>query len=567
MPRFSSTWRRRNGTTFNLTTPEAGDGGYIYIGAMSLNEYDPTNPLEGSIIDNADISYMSSIQIQGGGIVDTGATPAPDYPNDRFDNLAGNAGPASQFNAAFAFTIDDSNLSNFSNAAVFVHPDFLDELDRTIVAGGTISPFPVRGSLVGEPVDLYMYNDTVSNSAIGVEDNPSPGDNSTGNTPYEAVLLNNTFFDDAFGIQTNTTQFNGQNSNAIVNVEAMNNIFDGSSQDAVNMNGQAGDSQLQYNLFYNNIANLLITTTDGDFLGNIGATYGNPDFVGPVGSGDASAQNFELEPTSPAINAARSEIGPNAGANAVYPTVNLALSGGVLTLTRTDPNTLTNPEEPGRIGEFAFAVTDPRQILTLPGSGYFSFPDEWAPIVTGGYSSASAGNFGSTGTYNYAPVTGQRDILGYIRAPQAGSTGTGYGSNPFIDIGAYQYVNLNPPEVTGVTETPTQGATPVNFYSVGGISGVNQTPWTINITFNGPISPSTLNANTVQLVNLGSNPSQPLNEDINLSGKISYVTLDRHAGHQPGRSGSDTRNRRLSDHPVRQRIAGHHQPAGRGTRR
>ena len=126
------------------------------------------------------------------------------------------------------------------------------------------------------------------------------------------------------------------------------------------------------------------------------------------------------------------------------------------------------------------------------------------------------------GTYNYAPVTGQRDILGYIRSPQAGSTGTGYGSNPFMDIGAYQYVNLNPPQVTGVTETPTQGATPVNFYSVGGISGVNQTPWTINVTFNGPISASTLNANTVSLVDLGSNPSQPLDQDINLSGKLTY---------------------------------------------
>ena len=91
-----------------------------------------------------------------------------------------------------------------------------------------------------------------------------------------------------------------------------------------------------------------------------------------------------------------------------------------------------------------------------------------------------------------------------------------------MDIGAYQYVNLHPPEVTGVTETPTQGATPVNFYTVGGISGVNQTPWTINITFNGPIAPSTLNANTVTLVDLGSNPSQPLDQDINLSGKLTY---------------------------------------------
>jgi large repetitive protein len=513
-----------NGTTFNLTTPEAGDGGYIYIGAESLNEYDPTNPLEGSIIDNADISYMSSIQIQGGGIVDTGATPSPLYPNDRDDNLAGNAGPASQFNAGFAFTIDDSNLSDFSDAAVFVHPDFLDELDRTITAGSTVAPAPVRGSLVGEPVDLYMYNNTISNSAIGVEVNPSPGDNSTGNTPYEAVLLNNTFFNDAFGLQTNTSQFDGQNSNAIVNVEAMNNIFDGSSSVAVNMNGQAGQSQLQYNLFFNDVANLLITTTDADFGGNIGAVFADPEFVGPVGNGDASAQNFELEPTSPAINAARSEIGPNAGANAVFPTVNLVLSGGVVTLTRTDPNTLTFPEQPGRVGEFAFGVTDPRQILTLPGSGFFSFPDEWAPTVTGGFSGSTAGNFSTTGTYNYAPVTGQRDILGYIRAPQAGGTGTGYGSNPFMDIGAYQYVNLNPPEVTGVTETPTQGATPVNFYSVGGISGVNQTPWSINVTFNGPISPGTLNANTVKLVDLGSNPSQPLDEDINLSGKITYNT-------------------------------------------
>ena len=52
---------------FTSTTPAAGDGGYIYIGAESLNEYDPTNPLEGSLIDNADISYMSRIEIQGAG--------------------------------------------------------------------------------------------------------------------------------------------------------------------------------------------------------------------------------------------------------------------------------------------------------------------------------------------------------------------------------------------------------------------------------------------------------------------------------------------------------------------
>ena len=55
----------------SLTTPAAGDGGYIYIGGNSLTEYDPTNPFDGSIIDNADISYMSRIEVQGGGIIDT----------------------------------------------------------------------------------------------------------------------------------------------------------------------------------------------------------------------------------------------------------------------------------------------------------------------------------------------------------------------------------------------------------------------------------------------------------------------------------------------------------------
>ena len=50
--------------------------------------------------------------------------------------LAGNAGPATQFNAGFAFTIDDSNLSDFSDAAVFVHPDSLNQLDRTISSNG-----------------------------------------------------------------------------------------------------------------------------------------------------------------------------------------------------------------------------------------------------------------------------------------------------------------------------------------------------------------------------------------------------------------------------------------------
>ena len=93
-----------------------------------------------------------------------------------------------------------------------------------------------------------------------------------------AVLLNNTFYNDGIGIQTLSPAFNGTNGLANVNVLVMNNIFDGSSQVAVNIQappgvtgaaGQAGLSQLQYNLFFNNVANLVITTNDGDFPGNV----------------------------------------------------------------------------------------------------------------------------------------------------------------------------------------------------------------------------------------------------------------------------------------------------------
>ena len=62
-------WRRLYaGQT--LTTPRPGDGGYIYIGGNSLTDYNLTDPRDGSLIDNADICYMTSIEIQGGGIID-----------------------------------------------------------------------------------------------------------------------------------------------------------------------------------------------------------------------------------------------------------------------------------------------------------------------------------------------------------------------------------------------------------------------------------------------------------------------------------------------------------------
>jgi hypothetical protein len=504
------------GQTLNLTTPAAGDGGYIYIGGLSQTEYDPTNPTNGSYITNANISYMSRIEVQGGGVIDTGGT------GGWYAEKNGYSAPITQFNSPMTFTIADSNLNQFSDAAVFVHSEALNALTGTYTTiNGQTFLAVARGNLVGEPVYLYMYNDTIANSGQGVHINPNPTNTSTSeNSAFVAVLVNNTFYNDPFAIQTISPQFNGTNDQANVNVMAMNNIFYGSSQIAVNIQGMAAESQLQYNLFFSNATNVVATTTIGDFLGNVNPIYADPQFV------DATAGNFDLEPTSPAIDVARSEIGPLVAGNAIYPTVTQTLNGGVLTQVRTDPATLTGVEIPGRSLDFAGAYTiiqDPRQIVTLPGSGFFNFQDEWVPALNtnpNGYSTPNQ----IPGTYNYMPISGQRDILGFIRTPQQGS-GPGYGSSPFMDIGAYQYVNLHPPEVTAVTQTPTQGGTPVNFYNVGtSPAGANTTPWTINIFFNGPIDPNTINANTVLLTDLGSNPAAPLDQPINLSGKLSYVS-------------------------------------------
>ena len=113
----------------SLTAPEPGDGGYIYIGGQSLTEYNPTDPFDGSIISNADISYMSRIEVQGGGIIDSSNTISgkPGAPTlastDWYDTLTGYLDPVNQINQAMMFTIMDSNLSDFSDAAVFVHPE------------------------------------------------------------------------------------------------------------------------------------------------------------------------------------------------------------------------------------------------------------------------------------------------------------------------------------------------------------------------------------------------------------------------------------------------------------
>src|SRR5262249_21973454 len=113
----------------SFTVPKPGDGGILYIGGNSMTEYDPTNPFDGSIISNADISYMTRIEVQGGGIVnsfnDISAKPGSPTTStaDWWDQLSGYLAPVNQLNSPMSLTIANSNIADFSDAGVFAHPN------------------------------------------------------------------------------------------------------------------------------------------------------------------------------------------------------------------------------------------------------------------------------------------------------------------------------------------------------------------------------------------------------------------------------------------------------------
>ena len=64
---------------------------------------------------------------------------------------------------------------------------------------------------------------------------------------------------------------------------------------------------------------------------------------------------------------------------------------------------------------------------------------------------AIAGPASNAATFDYEPITGQRDALGYLRVDDPNVPNVGFGSNPCYDIGAYEFVGfeLKPPHVTG----------------------------------------------------------------------------------------------------------------------
>jgi len=583
-----------NGVTMNTviagnnSTPKAGDGGIIFFGGNSLTNYNLQDPRSGSLIDSADIKYMTRIEQQGGGIVygidrnaDKSYTPTGDATfEDKFGigNVFQNANPdyRNQYNAPKSLTISNSNLSTFSDGGIVSNPGF-GELVVNVnfpVTGNAATPFPTfsvarNTAINGEPTHLYLVNDTIANMTTGQATN-YPANNpvnttlsptttrgtgydiisQTGNdspnngvasSPAMAVILNSTFYNDLIGINSTAPTFNGLNPYSHVSFLAMNNIFDASSPTlgttAVQAAGQQTESNLQYNLF-NGYTNQLVDLTAEFFNGN----FNNQPYTGDPAFRDANAGNFNLLPTSAAIDRSRSELGPSIFGNMLSPSatyVKTTVSNGVP--IAYDTNFLPIRNQTGDNNPFGgLGIAASNDIVTLPGEQPISqrqFPDEWVPaLVSAGPgvpvssqnpSSTTPGTVGNgfnASTYGYVPIQGPRDQLGNLRQRDPASLNRGVGSNPFLDLGAFEYIAQNPPVVESVTAVSANSSTTSNLYVPGGIGGINQYPSQIRVGINERLNPATITPGSVQLIGSGGDGVFGNANDINynLANRLSF---------------------------------------------
>ena len=279
----------------------------------------------------------------------------------------------------------------------------------------------------------------------------------------------------------------------------MNDIFDGSATDAVDR-GHPGAGRRSASSSTTCSTTTARTSsrrpTTATSRATQGASYGNPEFVGPVGAGlDATARELR----APA-ELAGDRRGPERDRAARRRQRHLPGHGPVA-LERPGHR---HPHEPGhaarrtrsrarRTSSASSATSSFTQLQRdlgfvrfaadrhPAGLGLLQLPRPVAAGPDRHDPTATPAPLPTPTPTTTSPITGVRDILGYIRVPDPDVPGVGYGSNPFIDIGAYQYVNLHPPQVTAVTATETStssasGTTTVPFYTVGGEAGSNQHP-------------------------------------------------------------------------------------------
>ena len=512
----------------DVTAPKAGDGGLIYFGGNAGIGYNAFDVREGNKIDNADIHFLTRVEMQGGGVInyiDSNASNSFDIPDGVdftkrgvFPNLLnGQPDPRNAFlqgNANKQLTISNSNLSNFSSAGIVEHPGF------QLIAGG------VRTSFNGQPNLLFLYNNTISNVPIGVRVVGQNGPNTNFPDVTELLLLNNTFYNDGVGVDLQEVSFDGTNSRAHVHLVAMDNIFSSSSTAAIRDIGQSQGSLLEYNLFFTNSANILdLAPVSGNeqLAGlNFQPIFGDPKFRDPANG------NLQLLEGSAAIDSGRDELSLNPDAQGAIVGTLIPIATQVLDARGGIRN--NNSREPDSNN---FDLSNiPNNKLTLPGYPTRGYVDQFVPVLQTD-PTGSAGPDSSAATFNYAPIDGERDSLGYLRQKDPNSSNVGFGLKPYFDLGAYEFRALFPPHVTNVTATvadpnnPTNPATTIPLYQVGGDAGTNQTIQTIQVQFDNRIDPNTINERTVLLEASGGdgifgNNNSANDKFYNLAGKLSF---------------------------------------------
>ncbi len=213
----------------------------------------------------------------------------------------------------------------------------------------------------------------------------------------------------------------------------------------------------------------------------------------------------------------------------LFPASNQVLNatGGVL-------NYIGHSNQFGALG----GAPSPLDYVFLPGSALPNYVTSWVPVLsTSPY--AIPGPSSSAGTWDYASLTtiangssgtivvpaggGERDQNGVQRNVDPNVPITGAGSKPYFDIGAFEYIQYFPPEVTGVTAT--FGTITKNIYSVGGVAGTNVAPQSIQVQFNHQIDPTTINSQTVVLEGSSDgsfNTNNATTTFYNLAGKLTF---------------------------------------------
>ena len=518
-------------------SPAAGDGGVIGFGGLSLSDYNLYDPRDGNVIDNADIRFMTRIDIQGGGwayswgkvkdVLDqpdagsftgekTGVAASPD--------TGTSPDPWFQYNTSKAMTISNSNLSDFSQVGVIAHPSGVAQIHYQKHPDGT-TPALGRGSWMGEGVTLLMVNNTLANMPTGVRINSETQDSVNQPSPYAGVFQNNTFYNTDIGIRTQAPAYNGQNSLSHVYFTALDNIFANNTTTGIQVVGQAYSSQALYNLFSNTPTPVTVGAAEG-----VQGPFNAQPILGNAGFTDPTKGDFTLTSLSDAIDASLSEIKQSNWGTYLKPIATQSL-------TSTPGNRTTG----GRAAVEGVGglrnLSQPGDIVTLPGlsSNNRGFYDQWVPVLANTPGS-SPGAITTGNTFWYTPISGERDSRGYLRVDDPNKGNVGFGSRPFFDIGANEYRRLVGPQVTSVQATlPNQATIPVSpttpnltsIYVVNGIGGVNQSPTDVRVHLNQQIDPSTINNLTVLLQASGGdgifgNANNSQDRFISLAGKVGY---------------------------------------------